>query len=280
MGGKITILGPGLLGASLGMAIRERGLFDTVITWSRREETRRKCRTQPWCDAVLETAIEAVEDADLTVLCAPVQVIAELLKELSGNLKPGSVVTDVGSTKVSICKAAEKYLPDGISFIGSHPMAGSEKTGLENAQSDLFEGQACILTPTTRSTTGDLAIVRKFWEDLGMQVGETTPADHDRIVAAVSHLPHILASVLCENLMKKDPAWKAFSGKGLRDTTRVAAGDPGLWLQILDDNSPAIMEMLNQFSYDLEQFSQALEQKDFQALQKTLADGKTFRDSL
>jgi len=113
-----------------------------------------------------------------------------------------------------------------------------------------------------------------------MQVGETTPADHDRIVAAVSHLPHILASVLCENLLKKDPAWKAFSGKGLRDTTRVAAGDAELWRQILDDNSPAILEVLKQFSNDLTQFSEALKKGDLQCVQQILRDGKIFRDSL
>ena len=280
MGDKITILGPGLLGASLGMAVRERGLFNRVHAWSRREETRSKCRAQPWCDAVWETAEKAVEDADITVICAPVQVIPELLEKISDHLKPGSVLTDVGSTKASICNAAEKYLQKDISFIGSHPMAGSEKTGLENAHSDLFKGQACILTPTNQSDTGSLAIVRNFWEELGMQVGETTPADHDRIVAAMSHLPHILASVLCENLIKKDPAWKAFSGKGLRDTTRVAAGDAELWRQILDDNSPAILEMLNHFSADLEQFSHALKQGDLECVQKILSNGKTFRDSL
>ncbi|MBT6957440.1 MAG: prephenate dehydrogenase/arogenate dehydrogenase family protein [Opitutae bacterium] len=280
MGDKITILGPGLLGASLGMAVREHGLFDTVHAWSRRDETRKKCRAQPWCDAVWETAEEAVEDADITVICAPVQVIPELLVKISDHLKPGSVLTDVGSTKTSICNAAEKYLQKDISFVGSHPMAGSEKTGLENAHSGLFKGQACILTPTIQSNAEGLKIIRNFWETLGMQVGETSPADHDRIVAAVSHLPHILASALCENLLKKDPAWKAFSGKGLRDTTRVAAGDAELWRQILDDNSPAILEVLKQFSNDLTQFSEALKKGDLQCVQQILRDGKIFRDSL
>lgn len=280
MGGKITILGPGLLGASLGKAVRERRLFESIHAWSQSAETREKCRAQPWCDAVHDTPSDAIAGADMVVLCPPVKVIPALLEKLSGHLAPGTVVTDVGSTKASICEAAAQYLPDGVRFVGSHPMAGSEKTGLENARPDLFEDQACILTPTEETGTETTKNVRQFWEQLGMRVGEAPPAEHDRIVAAVSHLPHILASILCENLAKKDPAWKAFAGKGLRDTTRVAAGDPYLWRQIIEDNSMAIAEMLTALGDALGQFSQALERDDFQRVEEILGDGKIFRDSL
>ena len=280
MGGKFTVLGSGLLGASLGKAVQERGLFDSVHAWSRRPETREKCRAQPWCAAVHDSPDAAVADAELVILCAPVQAIPDLLAQLSAHFASGAVVTDVGSTKASICEAAHEHLPAHVRFVGSHPMAGSEKTGLEHARADLFDGQACILTPTDTSDPAAIDILESFWSRLGMRVGKATPAEHDRIVAAVSHLPHILASVLCEQLASTDPAWKTFAGKGLRDTTRVAAGDPHLWRQILEDNSAAVQEALASFSTTLEAFSKVLVEPDFDQVQASLAAGKTFRDSL
>jgi len=280
MGGKITILGPGLLGASLGMAVRERGLFTSVQAWSRSPETREKCRRQLWCSKVHETPEAAVADAQLIVLCPPVQAIPALLSQLAEHLPAETLVTDVGSTKASICEAAAKYLPDHVRFVGSHPMAGSEKTGLEHARSDLFEGQACILTPTESSDPECLTTLEDFWSQLGMQVGKASPTEHDQIVAAVSHLPHLLASVLSENLAGMDPAWKTFAGNGLRDTTRVAAGDPHLWRQILEDNSTAISDALNRFTGTMDAFAHALNQADFDQVESSLAKGKSFRDSL
>ena len=280
MGKKLTVLGPGLLGASLGMSVLERGLFESVHVWSRRPETRDKCRTLPWCTAVHDRPEKAIADAELVVICTPVKIIPDLLEKLSEDFAEGSIVTDVGSTKGSICKAAQKNLSDKVSFVGSHPMAGSEKTGLEYASADLFEGQACILTPTDETDPKATAKLEDFWSQLGMKVGKSSPAEHDRIVAAISHLPHILASILCEQLTKSNPEWKSFAGKGLRDTTRVAAGDPNLWRQILEENSTAICEALENFRGTLESFSNALEQSDFEKIEGSLAKGKTFRDSL
>jgi cyclohexadieny/prephenate dehydrogenase len=280
MGETLTILGPGLLGASLAMAVKREGLAARIHTWSRRKETRDKCIGRDWCDAVFDTPEEAVKGAGFVILCPPVQVIPGLLAQLAGHFEDGTLVTDVGSTKASICKAAEDLLPDHVEFLGSHPMAGSEKTGLEHARADLFEGQACILTPTGVNTPRSLHWLGDFWADLGMKVGQASPEEHDRIVAAVSHLPHILASVLSENLLHKDPEWKKYAGKGLRDTTRIAAGDPLLWRQIIHDNAGSIREMLKNFRESLDIFEDALDKQDYNCIEKILADGKTHRDSL
>lgn len=280
MGDTITIIGPGLLGASLAKAVKERGLFGNIRTWSRRRETREKCVGQDWCDTVLETAEEAVAGAEFVVLCPPVQVIPGLLKQLGSHFEKGAVVTDVGSTKANICEAAQKVLPEGVEFLGSHPMAGSEKTGLEHARADLFEGMACILTPTATNSAETITKVDEFWKAIGMRTGQTSPEEHDRIVAAVSHLPHVLASVLSENLQQKPVEWKNYAGKGLRDTTRIAAGDPVLWRQIIADNVGPIEEMLNGFQESLNLFQEALQQRDFKKIEQILADGKLHRDAL
>jgi len=280
MGDTITIIGPGLLGASLAKAVKQKGLFGRVKTWSRRKETREKCVGQDWCDEVLETPEEAVAGAEFVVLCPPVQVIPALLEQLAEHFETGAVVTDVGSTKASICEAAQKVLPEGVEFLGSHPMAGSEKTGLKHARADLFEAMACILTPTASNSAEVTAQVEDFWQDIGMRTGQTSPEEHDRIVAAVSHLPHVLASVLSENLLHQPADWKNYAGKGLRDTTRIAAGDPILWRQIIADNLGPIEEMLNGFQESLHVFQEALKQRDFDKIEQILADGKVHRDSL
>lgn len=280
MGDTITIIGPGLLGASLAKAVKEKGLFGWVKTWSRRKETREKCVGQDWCDEVLETPEEAVAGAEFVVLCPPVQVIPALLKQLAEHFEKGAIVTDVGSTKASICKEAHKVMPEAAEFLGSHPMAGSEKTGLEHARADLFEGMACILTPTDSNSSETITKVDQFWKSMGMRTGQTSPEEHDRIVAAVSHLPHVLASVLSENLLKKPGEWKSYAGMGLRDTTRIAAGDPALWRQIIADNAESIGEMLEDFQNSLSQFQIALQNRDFERIEHILADGKVHRDSL
>lgn len=280
MGDTITIIGPGLLGASLAKAVKQKGLFGQVRTWSRRKETREKCVGQDWCDEVLETAEEAVTGAEFVVLCPPVQVIPSLLEQLADHFAKGAIVTDVGSTKANICEAAQKVLQEGMEFLGSHPMAGSEKTGLEHAKADLFEGMACILTPTESNTAETITKVDQFWQAVGMRTGRTSPEEHDRIVAAVSHLPHVLASVLSENLLHKPEGWNNYAGNGLRDTTRIAAGDPGLWRQIIADNLGPIEEMLEDFQTSLSNFQETLKNRDFEKIEKILVDGKIHRDSL
>ncbi len=276
----ITVLGPGLLGASLLMAAKARGLCSRTGAWSRRMETRLKCEKQPWCDRVSDQASDAVRDADLVVLCTPVETIVPLLKEIGPALKKGTLVTDVGSTKGLICHQSHTAAPAGVDFIGSHPMAGSEKTGLEYATPDLFRHQTCFVTPLAETPPSASERAIAFWQALEMEVTTTSPDEHDRIVANISHLPHFLASALCAYLSRQPGDWKHFAGGGLRDTTRIAAGDPGLWQSIANQNREELLRALEGFSKELQHLQDSLRQQNSTALKQLLEAGKHYRDGL
>ncbi len=277
---QITILGPGLLGASLAMAVKERGLATSVHSWSRRAETRAKCINAPWCDAVFDTAAEACTGSDLVILCTPVETIAPLIAEIAPNLKNGCLVTDVGSTKSLICRHATAAMPATATFIGSHPMAGSERNGMEHARADLFNNATCLITPLPEAPAPEIARLMAFWEALGMRLATVSPEKHDEIVAHISHLPHLLASTLCSLLANVDPAWGSFSGGGLRDTTRVASGDAQLWKQILEQNREEVLRSINAFEDELHHLKSALLNNDSHTLTTLLERGKHYRDQL
>ncbi|MEN8724770.1 MAG: prephenate dehydrogenase [Lentimonas sp.] len=277
---QITILGPGLLGASLAMAIKARGLAPSVHSWSRRPETRTKCINAVWCDAVFETASEACQGSDLVVICTPVETIAPLINEISDALKEGALVTDVGSTKSLICRQAVNAVPNTATFIGSHPMAGSERNGLEHADPALFQNATCLITPLADSPTDKIAELITFWEALDMQIATVSPEKHDEIVAHISHLPHLLASTLCSLLAAKDSTWGHFSGGGLKDSTRVASGDSYLWKQILEQNRDEVIRAIETFEDELHQLKTTLLNQESHKLTAILERGKKFRDSL
>ena len=278
---QITILGPGLLGASLAMAVKERGLAARVVTWSRRPESRAKCLSQGWCDAVLDSPEEAVVGSDLVVLCTPVQTIVPLLLQIRSALAADALITDVGSTKSLICREARSALEGhSATFLGAHPMAGSEQAGMEHAQSDLFEKAACILTPLEGASNEAITKLSAFWDALGMTVSTVSPEKHDEIVAHISHLPHLLASTLCGYLATQDGTWRTLAGGGLRDTTRVASGDPQLWKQILEQNSDEVLRAIEGFEQQLHHLKTALLNQDSPGVIAQLERGKTYRDQL
>ena len=278
---QITILGPGLLGASLAMAAKAEGLAMRVHTWSRRAETRKQSLEADWCDAVFDSPEAAVQGSELVVICTPVETIVPLLVKIAGHLKPTTLITDVGSTKAKICKEAACALTsDGPVFIGSHPMAGSERTGMANARVDLFQDACCMITPLHDTPEKAVEQLSAFWEALQMRLTTVSPAQHDEIVAHVSHLPHLLASSLCSYLGHKDAAWANCAGPGLRDNTRIAAGDPYLWQQILQQNRQEILRAIAGFENELDQFKNALLSEDTQAITQKLTQGKHYRDQL
>lgn len=276
---QITILGPGLLGGSLALALKKQGLCQRVHAWSRRAETRAQAMQTDWCDAVFDQAEKACVDSDLVVICTPVETIVPLLEQVAASLASGALVTDVGSTKSLICHLARGVSGD-FHFIGSHPMAGSERAGMAHASSELFEGAACILTPLDDAVDTEIARLQQLWEAVGMHVVTATPEKHDEIVAHISHLPHLLASSLCSYLADKEPDWKQLAGGGLRDTTRVAAGDPGLWQQILVQNREEVLRAIDGFENELHAMKTALLDKDTPAVLKKLTRGKNYRDQL
>lgn len=277
---QITILGPGLLGASIGIAARDRGLAGKIVSWSRRAETRANCLSQPWCDEVFDHPETACRGSQLVVICTPVATIVPLLSQISGELEAGALITDVGSTKSRICRDAQGLELNGADFIGSHPMAGSEQTGMTHARGDLFHAAACIVTPLEDAPSDKVRQISTFWESLGMQVTHTSPERHDEIVAHISHLPHVLTSALCSFLASKDPTWQALAGGGLRDTTRVASGDPGLWRQILESNSEEVVRAISGLEDELHQIKAALTNQDTVTLNQRLERGKNYRDHL
>jgi prephenate dehydrogenase len=235
-------------------------------------------RAQPWCDAVADTPEEAVREASLVVLAAPVDRIPDLARLIAPSLPAGAIVTDVGSVKGEIVRLASAALRAGTHFVGAHPMAGSEKTGWEHGAATLFEGRTCFVTPVATTDAPATETVVRFWRDLGMEVVTIDPARHDEIVAHISHLPQVLASTLCAFLATKDPHWRLYAGGGLRDTTRIAGGDPAMWRAILEHNREEILRALRQYQEELQAFQTALANRDYLELAARLEHGKAYRD--
>lgn len=274
---QLTILAPGLLGASVARAARERNLAGRIVIWSRRPETRREVAAQPWCDAVADTPEAAATGAPLIVVAAPVDQIAPLVRRIAPHLAPGAIVTDVGSVKGELTRQCHAAVAGRGHFVGSHPMAGSEKTGWQHGRADLFAGRTCFVTPLPDTDPHATAIVARFWRTLAARVISLPPDAHDRIVAHISHLPQLLASTLCASLQKQDPAWRDYAGNGLRDTTRIAASDPRLWRTILEQNRAEVLQALREFQAELQSCESALAAMDYTALTDLLARGQAYR---
>lgn len=277
---QITILAPGLLGASLATAVKDRQLADRNVIWARRAETRVACSDQSWCDHVTDSLEEAVGEADLVVVCSPVETIHPLVVRISPHLKKGALVTDVGSTKSLITRYCHTVIPLGRQFVGSHPMAGSEKSGMAHARKDLFCGKTCFITPLVDTDEKAVEAILRFWKELDMEVATVSPERHDEIVAHISHLPHVLASVLCSFLSTKDSSWGNFAGDGLRDTTRVAGGGAAIWKSIIEQNREEIVRAIGQFENELQSLKSAIANSQSFDILNHLKRGKAYRDRL
>lgn len=275
---QLTILAPGLLGGSVARAARVRGAAHRIVLWARRPESRQALRDQAWCDAVCDTPEEAVQDASLVVLAAPVDRIVPLARQIATALPAGAIVTDVGSVKGEISRLGASALAPHAHFIGAHPMAGSEKTGWEHGATNLFENRPCFVTPLADSDAAAVAAVVAFWRMLGAEVVTVDADQHDEIVAHVSHLPQILASNLCAFLAPKNPAWRDYAGGGLRDTTRIAGSDPHLWRSILEQNRDEVLRALRRYQDELQGFHSALANRDYVDVVARLERGKAYRD--
>jgi len=273
----LAILAPGLLGGSVARAAHARGVARRIVLWARRPETRLALQTQPWCAAVADTPEAAAAGAEFVVIASPVDRIVPLVARIAPHLSDGAIVTDVGSVKSEIARQGHAAVGARAHFVGSHPMAGSEKTGWEHATAGLFEHRTCFVTPLDVTTPAAVEAVVCFWRDLG---GEpvTVPADrHDEIVAHISHLPQVLASTLCAFLAAKDPAWRNYAGGGLRDTTRIAGSDPQLWRTILEQNRDEVLHALRGFEDELHALKSALANRDYAEVTARLERGRAYR---
>jgi prephenate dehydrogenase len=277
---QLTILAPGLLGASLGLATRQLSLANRIHVWARRAESRAACNDADWCDRAFADAAEAVDGSDMVILCTPVDSIVPMVRSIAAKLSPGALVTDVGSTKSRICRLASHAVPDGVVFIGSHPMAGSEKSGMNHASVDLFRDRACLVTPLEAASTDKVDSLVRFWRTLGMEVTSLSPEKHDEIVAHISHLPHLLASMLALHLSRKPDGWQAFCGNGLRDTTRIAAGNSEIWRSIFEENKEELLRAIDAFEGELALMRSALHNDEWAHVRHLLDLGKGYREGL
>ncbi len=273
---KIAILGPGLLGGSIGLACREAG--SQVAFWGRREE-----RLTLVKDAGFHASTdlkEVIQDAQLIILAIPVPHMAEMAKQLvCAGLSAAQLVTDVGSVKQAVVEAVQPILGmKGFRFIGSHPMAGSEQQGFQAAKAEILKEATCIITTDSHAEEEDCERLSEFWQGLGMGVSRLTPKEHDEMISRVSHVPHILASV-CAHVALPKEEYGGFSGGGLRDTSRVASGDAELWSGIISENAEEISAHLGEAMERMKAYQQAIKSEDLNQLKKLLQEDKDRRDS-
>jgi prephenate dehydrogenase len=273
----LTIVGVGLIGGSIGLAARRRGVVKRVLGVSRDLAGVARAKALGIIDDGLLDLTEPVRCSELVIFCTPVDRIASQVLAAAPACAPGTLLTDAGSTKAAIVRAVEGRLPPGVDFVGGHPLAGSEKRGLEHAHPDLFQGRLTILTQTPRTATKAVEEIAAFWTGLGAHVRVMDPEQHDRALALTSHLPHLAAAALSAIL---PPHLHDLVASGFRDTTRVAAGDPALWTGIFVQNRTAVLEALNQLEERLSQFRAALEKGDSAAFDALLAQAKKVRDTL
>jgi prephenate dehydrogenase len=253
---RLVIIGVGLLGGSIGLAVKSAGIGCRVIGYGHRRSTLDHALELGAIDEAFDSPEKSVEGADWIILCTPVGLFESLLKQIAPALTHDVIITDVGSTKRSVVRAAQAILPSSAHFVGSHPMAGSEKRGVEFARPDLFRGARCILTPTTQTDPTALQSVDDFWQRLGMNTLRLSPEDHDRLVCDISHLPHVVASALIA--MQSDEALP-LAGMGFLDTTRVAGGDGALWRDILRDNRDNLAASIHRLRSQLDELLQMLD---------------------
>lgn len=247
------------------------------MVWARRPEVRLALASQPWCSAVAETPEAAVRGAQRIVIATPVDRIVPLLEQIAPHVEPGAIVTDVGSVKGEVSRLGHAALGTKAHFVGSHPMAGSEKTGWEHGTADLFQQRTCFVTPLASTDPAAVQAIVRFWRDLGGEPVTVSPDQHDEIVAHISHLPQAIASTLCALLARKNPAWRNYAGGGLRDTTRIAASDPQLWRTILEQNRDEVLRALSEFQDELHGLQTALANRDYTEVTARLERGRAYR---
>jgi prephenate dehydrogenase len=274
---RLSIIGVGLLGGSIGLAVKASAMGCRVVGYGHRATTMAKALEVGAIDEAAASIGEAVQGADLVVLCTPVGLFEQNLKDIAALLERGAIVTDVGSTKRSVVRLAQTLLPQHVRFVGSHPMAGSEKRGVEFARTDLFQGARCITTPTDQTDPAALESVEKFWQTLGMRVTRLSPEDHDRLICDVSHLPHAVAAAL---VAMQDDAALPLAGKGFLDAARIAGGDGGLWRDIFLDNRDHLRASASRLRQTLDELLGLLEPGREEALRTWLDDAATRRERL
>lgn len=275
---QLTIVGVGLIGGSIGLAAKRSGVARHVVGVGRDEHTLARAVALGAIDDYSSTLGEAVAGADLVVVCTPVDRVAADAVAAAVAAPPRAVITDAGSTKANVVREVAAQLSAGSApFVGSHPLAGSEKKGSAYSRADLFDDRLVIVTPTAETDREAVSVVELFWQSLGARVVRMDPVEHDEALATTSHLPHAVAAALASVTPIQ---WLTLTAGGFRDTTRIAAGDPELWAAIFEANRDAVLAATDRFSASLAAFRAAVLANDRDGVVRWLADGKRIRDSL
>jgi cyclohexadieny/prephenate dehydrogenase len=274
---RLTVVGLGLLGGSVARAARARRVAREIVAVGRTAAVLGRARAAGVVDAITHDLTVGVRGADLVVLCTPVGTLPGLVRSAWPHLAAGAVLTDVGSVKAPIVAAAEACRPGSGAFVGSHPMAGSERSGFEAAQADLFEGRLALVTPTPLTPAPAIARVTAFWEALGSQVRQLSPEAHDRGVAAISHLPHLAAYGL---VAAADEEALTLAAAGFQDTTRIAGSAETLWTDIFRENREALLAALGDYRAVLDRWGALIRDGEWEALESALGRARERREKL
>jgi cyclohexadieny/prephenate dehydrogenase len=281
---KLALIGIGLIGSSIALAARRQGLVEVISIATRKQETLDQARDLELGDIYTLDAAEAVRGADLVILCAPVGAYEEIAKAIAPALSPGAIVSDVGSVKAHVVKVVAPHLPDTVSFIPGHPIAGTEHSGPSAGFAELFAGRWCILTPQSGAPAADAEKLAAFWEGMGSNVEIMEAAHHDMVLAITSHIPHLIAYNIVGTADDLESVTKSevikFSAGGFRDFTRIAASDPVMWRDVFLTNRDAVLEMLGRFLGDLSVLQKAVETGDGPALESIFTRTRAIRRSI
>lgn len=274
---KAVIVGTGLIGGSIGIFLRKNRIASSVVGVARHKETLSKALKKGAIDKGQRDLKKAVVDADLVLICTPVEALKNVIREIKGILKLGCIVFDVGSTKREIVSYAQKTLKSDVNFVGTHPMAGSEKTGVQFARADLFKGSVCFITRTKETKNSAMLIVSELWKRLGAKCVKIDPAVHDSIVASISHMPHLISAALVNSVTE---AHIKFASSGFRDTTRIAAGSVEIWHDITLSNRKAILQQIEKFETSLKKLKKSIISNQGKQLTRQLEQARVKRLSL
>ncbi|MGI9525361.1 MAG: prephenate/arogenate dehydrogenase family protein [Hyphomicrobiaceae bacterium] len=281
---KIALIGLGLIGSSITHAVRRGGLAKTLTGTARTPKTREAAIRLGLVDTVSASPRDAVEGADLVILCVPVGSCEAIAEDIAPALAPGAIVTDVGSVKSSVVKDVLPHIPENVHFVPGHPIAGTEHSGPEAGFAELFDDRWCILTPATGAAPEAVARLAAFWRDLGSNVEIMTPEHHDLVLAITSHLPHLIAYNIvntAEHLERvADREVIKYSAGGFRDFTRIAASDPTMWRDVFLNNKEAVLEMLGRFSEDLSNLQRAIRYGEGDTLFRLFAEARRVRHGI
>jgi cyclohexadieny/prephenate dehydrogenase len=281
---KIALIGVGLIGSSIAHAARRAGLARHIAAYVPRAETRARAEKMGFADSLHDELQSAVKDAELVVLATPVGTYAELASRFAPGLKPGAILTDVGSVKAVVLNEVGPYVPKGVHFIPGHPVAGTEQSGPEAGFAELFDGRWCILTPPPGTDPEALEKLKQFWERCGSDVEIMEAKHHDLVLAITSHVPHLIAYNIVGTAADLEKVTQSevikYSASGFRDFTRIAASDPTMWRDIFLNNRDAVLEMLGRFNEDLAALQRAVRWGDGDALFNLFTRTRAIRRSV